>query len=147
MKEIDFKIIKPLKRFSKYYNKDYYVLPCEIVEFSEKRLRHNANYVTLKIIDPFEEKLVLVTGIIYDKTTELFNEMGLLNFPIKTQCCLYKDCGIIPGSRLDFVVYGFFNNGLIENIFGINEDGFLSENEKNLVFKNNYSEVIDWLKK
>jgi hypothetical protein len=145
MEEVDFKIIKPRNRYSEYYKKKYYVVPCEIVELSDKR-KHNGQFVTLKIIDPFNGELVLVQGLIYDKTIKLFEELGGFKLPLKTECCIYKDCNIFSNERFDFVIYGSFNVGVLENLFGINEIGFLSEQEKNTVFRNNYAEVVEWFK-
>jgi hypothetical protein len=140
----DFRIITPRVRFSKFYNSKYFVVPCEIIELLGER-RHNGEYVKLKILDPITGELIFVRGLIWDSTIEIFNELNAFNLPLLTQTCVYKNCNIYNPLGIDYVVYGMFNADLVEGIFGIDEEGFLTERQLNEVFNENYEDLREWL--
>ncbi|TXD53597.1 MULTISPECIES: hypothetical protein [unclassified Polaribacter] len=140
----DFRLIKPIKRFSDYYQKNFYVVPCEILEMLGER-RFNGEYVKLKVLNPNSGDLIFVKGLIYDKTLEMIKELGALELPFLTQCCIYKGCNIYNGNEnFDLIVYGMFNADILERIFGIDEDGFLTDEQMNEVFNNHYKDLIEW---
>jgi hypothetical protein len=140
----DFRIIKPIIKYSDYYKSEYYVVPCEIIELLGKR-RHNGEYVKLKILDPISGKLKFVNGLIWDRTIEMFKELNIYEFPLLTQTCIYKNCNIYNPTGLEYVVYGFFNADITERLFGIDEEEFLTESQLHEVFLIKYDELRNWV--
>jgi hypothetical protein len=138
--DLDFRVIPPIKKFSKFYNETVFEIPCKVLRIGD-RVRGKIYSIEIERLDFLSGKRVKNIGITYDGTLELFNDSNM-EPPFITNCVVRK----IDVGKIRFIVYGLFNAGIIEGVYDV--EGILNKDEDEIidVFHSHYKELNKWLK-
>ena len=133
--ESDFRIIPPIKRYSKFYEEDIYVIPCKVIAIGNL-IKGKTYEIKIEILDFTKAVLVETTGITYKGSLEL-----LKNPPFVTECIIRR----IGDCKFKLIVYNRTNPGLIERLFNVKEILNRDESEIMDIYNHHYKKLRDWL--
>ncbi|WP_281139104.1 hypothetical protein [Winogradskyella sp. SYSU M77433] len=135
MKEnMDFRVIPPKKRYSKFYEEEVYIIPCKVL-YVGNQIKGKIYNIYLEILDFNEPKIIKASGITYKGSLDYFLEP-----PFITECVVRKH----GKCHYTLIVYSVSNPGLVEKLFGVKE--ILNTEEEILDFYNhNYNDFRNWL--
>jgi hypothetical protein len=138
-KPVDFRLIKPIKKFNDFTKEVEYEIPCMVIKIGEE-ISKNKYAIEVEHLDFATGKKVVNSGITYKKTIDLFNGFKRKP-PFPTTCRVVKQ----KKNTFTLVVYGLFNVGLMEKFYNVS--GILNHDEKQIldVFKSHHKELLEWL--
>lgn len=137
LRNIDFRIISPNKIFDKYWEKDAFLIPCNVLEITNIS-KGNKRTIVIERLDFKTGKMIKHNAITYEKSLKLFEDLKV-SVPFTSECKIMRN-----NIGYDFIVYGLFNTQGITNLLtGI--DLNLSEEELNQKFHSQYKEINSWL--
>lgn len=138
-KNVDFRLIKPLKKINKLTEEVEYSIPCTVLEIG-KKIDSKRYEIHIEYVDFVTGEKIRNTGITYKKSIELFKELDKIP-PFQTACNVVKK----QKSTFFLKVYGVFNVGFMEKWYNVREILNNDEEEIMEVFKSHYKEFLDWL--
>jgi len=135
---MDFRIIPPKKRPANKYDDETFVIPAKLLLLGKQNLHPRLVPIIFERIDFKSGEVKLTKGITFKKSIEI---LGDRNFPIYTDCIVYKE-----DNRINFKIIGAYNPGFSEKII-LQENHILDNDENQIldVFKSNYRELNEWV--
>jgi len=138
MMDKDFKYIKPIKTYDEYWNRDCFIVPCNILDVG-RNIDENKRVALIERLDFTTGEFIKHHAIVYKKTVEIFENLNL-NVPIRTNCKIIKN---VYKNGLNFIIYGYYNTpAILHKLF---DETFSGDNDQE-IFINNYSELNHWRK-